>query len=159
MMTTSSNRVAPTPAAKEEEAPSIEDLMPCCFCITAVLGVIYILCAFLTTCIGLAYAHNDCSMVYFNWCLSVFILRACLYSTGVACKKEEVICMQATIGIIFLAFSFTTMALSAQAMHNSGCDMSRDGSGPLLVVGSVMYALVDLGLGLFFILSPLVVCD
>ena len=152
------------PPVERRQSIPIEEPTQCCFeepkqsflCIAIVLAAIYILSAFLITCIGLAYAHNDCSMVYFGWCLSVFILRGCLYCKGMAyISPHGVGAIELTIGIVLLAFSITTIALSHQALH-SGCDMSRDGSGPLLVVGSVMYALVDLGLALFFIIDAFV---
>ena len=134
-----------------------QDAQACCTCVFAILGAIYVICAFFTTVIGLAYAHTECSMVYFNWCLSVFILRMCILNAGMASKKAKAICMQVTIGIVFFIFFITTAALSDAALH-SGCDISRDGSGPLLVVGSVMYALVDLGFAFYFAISVFCSC-
>ena len=135
----------------------MQDAQACCTCVFAILGAIYVTCAFFTTVIGLAYAHTECSMVYFNWCLSVFILRMCILNAGMASKKAKAICMQVTIGIVFFIFFVTTVALSDAALH-SGCDISRDGSGPLLVVGSVMYALVDLGFAFYFAISVFCSC-
>jgi hypothetical protein len=137
--TTSRVRTGVTPRSNRVADASM-DTAGTAGCGCTLLVWVYSLTALILTSIGFA-DGSSCSATYLNFNASVFALRFFVNGTGSFFDKKKNATGCAVVGIINLVFFITSCVLSSQ----NSCSLRT---------GSVMYAVLDLSLAIYFFVKP-----